>query len=168
MKGSQAVDCEVPTVPTVLSAAQYRPEALAECVCTPGTTCRSVVSKASIASVAGTILLRIALGTLLERFGPVNVQCSLLVFGAFWVAMSAAINSSWTYIFFRFCIGLVGAAFVTNQFWCPGIADVFCFPNWFIQQEWGIYWTYAQLCTIMPTHTHGQISDIYIYIHIYI
>lgn len=125
MKGGQAVDCEVPTKlddPSDLSERPnvdlYRPEALAECVCTPGTTCRSVVSKANIASVAGTILLRIALGTLLERFGPVNVQCSLMVFGAFWVAMSAAINSSWTYIFFRFCIGLVGAAFVTNQFWC--------------------------------------------------
>ena len=134
MKGGQAVDCEVPTKlddPSDLSELNvdlYRPEALAECACTPGTTCRSVISKANIASVAGTILLRIALGTLLERFGPVNVQCSLMVFGAFWVAMSAAINSSWTYIFFRFCIGLVGAAFVTNQFWCPGL-DVAIFDN---------------------------------------
>eukprot|EP00435_Cladocopium_sp_Y103_P055083 s663_g18.t1 len=131
MKGGQAIDCEVPTSKTTsvedvddldLSADRnaelYRPETLADCVCTPGTTCRSVISKANIASVAGTILLRVALGTILERFGPVNVQCGLMFFGAFWVAMSAAINSSWTYIFFRFCIGLVGAAFVTNQFWC--------------------------------------------------
>ena len=89
-RGGQAVDCEVPTKlddPSDLSERPnvdlYRPEALAECVCTPGTTCRSVVSKANIASVAGTILLRIALGTLLERFGPVNVQCSLMVFVLF-------------------------------------------------------------------------------------
>ena len=31
-----------------------------------------------IASVASTIFVRIALGTLLERFGPVNVQCGLM------------------------------------------------------------------------------------------
>ena len=40
-----------------------------------------------------TIFVRIALGTLLERFGPVNVQSGLMTFGAFWVAMAAAITA---------------------------------------------------------------------------
>ena len=64
---------------------QYRPQVLTSCVCTPGTECKSVIGNAGVASVASTIFVRIALGTLLERFGPVNVQCGLMSFGAFWV-----------------------------------------------------------------------------------
>ncbi|OLP96553.1 Glycine dehydrogenase (decarboxylating) [Symbiodinium microadriaticum] len=77
-----------------------------------------VIANAGVASVASTIFVRIALGTLLERFGPVNVQCGLMSFGAFWVAMAAAITAPWNYTLIRFFIGCAGATFVTNQFWC--------------------------------------------------
>ncbi|CAE6948895.1 NRT2.5 [Symbiodinium sp. CCMP2592] len=97
---------------------KYRPQVLAKCVCTPGTECKSVIANAGVASVASTIFVRIALGTLLERFGPVNVQCGLMSFGAFWVAMAAAITAPWNYTLIRFFIGCAGATFVTNQFWC--------------------------------------------------
>ena len=53
---------------------KYRPQVLAKCVCTPGTDCKSVIANAGVASVASTIFVRIALGTLLERFGPVTCQ----------------------------------------------------------------------------------------------
>ena len=97
---------------------KYRPQVLAKCVCTPGTECKSVIANAGVASVASTVLVRIALGTLLERFGPVNVQCGLMSFGAFWVFMAAAITAPWNYTLIRFFIGCAGATFVTNQFWC--------------------------------------------------
>ena len=71
---------------------QYRPQVLASCVCTPGTECKSVIGNAGVASVASTIFVRIALGTLLERFGPVNVQCGLMSFGAFWVVTWKQMN----------------------------------------------------------------------------
>ena len=51
---------------------KYRPQVLAKCVCTPGTQCKNVIANAGVASVASTVLVRIALGTLLERFGPVT------------------------------------------------------------------------------------------------
>ncbi|OLP92332.1 High affinity nitrate transporter 2.5 [Symbiodinium microadriaticum] len=114
------IDCkDVPA--DVVSAEEkekYRPQVLAKCVCTPGTECKSVIANAGVASVASTIFVRIALGTLLERFGPVNVQCGLMSFGAFWVAMAAAITAPWNYTLIRFFIGCAGATFVTNQFWC--------------------------------------------------
>ncbi|CAE7247528.1 NRT2.5 [Symbiodinium sp. CCMP2592] len=119
------IDCE--DVPAdVVSGAEstdeqkekYRPQVLAKCVCTPGTECKSVIANAGVASVASTIFVRVALGTLLERFGPVNVQCGLMSFGAFWVAMAAAITAPWNYTLIRFFIGCAGATFVTNQFWC--------------------------------------------------
>ena len=97
---------------------QYRPAVLAKCVCTTGTSCNGMIANAGVAAVASTIFVRIALGTLLERFGPVNVQSGLLSFGAFWVAMAAAISAPWNYTLIRFFIGCAGATFVTNQFWC--------------------------------------------------
>ena len=118
----------------------YAPAVLAKCVCTTGTECNGMIANAGVAAVASTIFVRIALGTLLERFGPVNVQASLLTFGAFWVAMAAAISAPWNYALIRFFIGCAGpmfllqvatlqsrqnhsapcegATFVTNQFWC--------------------------------------------------
>eukprot|EP00434_Breviolum_minutum_P045038 symbB.v1.2.040296.t1/scaffold7130.1/size13156/2 len=68
-----------------------------------------MIANAGVASVASTIFVRIALGTLLERFGPVNVQSGLLTFGAFWVAMAAAITAPWNYTLIRFFIGCAGA-----------------------------------------------------------
>ena len=88
---------------------QYRPEVLAKCVCTTGTECNAMIANAGVAAVASTIFVRIALGTLLERFGPVNVQSGLMTFGAFWVAMAAAISAPWNYTLIRFFIGCAGA-----------------------------------------------------------
>jgi len=96
----------------------YNPDVLTACVCTAGTHCRATLIDGGIASVSSTIGVRVILGTLLERFGPVNVQTGLLLFGAIWVAAAALINARWNYIFIRFFIGAVGATFVTNQFWC--------------------------------------------------
>ena len=79
-------------------------------------------------SPASTIFVRIALGTLLERFGPVNVQSGLLTFGAIWVAAAAGISAPWNYTLIRFFIGCAGATFVTNQFWCSH--DVRSERNW--------------------------------------
>merc|ERR1711881_700496 len=83
-----------------------------------GTACKGIIANAGIASVGSTVFVRVALGTLLERFGPVNVQSSLLTFGGFWVAVSSQITASWNYTLLRALIGCAGATFVTNQFWC--------------------------------------------------
>merc|ERR1719487_631254 len=61
-------------------------DVLPKCVCGKGTACKGIIANAGIASVGSTVFVRIALGTLLERFGPVNVQSSLLTYGGFWVA----------------------------------------------------------------------------------
>merc|ERR1719379_2033572 len=103
---------------TVLSEREkYLPEVLVKCVCTGGTKCKATLADGGVASVGSTIFVRVALGTLLERFGPMNVQCGLLLHGAFWVAIASAISDPWNYILIRFFIGTAGATFVTNQFW---------------------------------------------------
>merc|ERR1711881_532771 len=103
---------------TFAKANKYDLSTLPKCVCGKGTGCKTIIANAGIASVGSTVFVRVALGTLLERFGPVNVQSSLLSFGGFWVAVSSQINAPWNYTLCRALIGCAGATFVTNQFWC--------------------------------------------------
>jgi len=97
---------------------KYNYEVLPKCVCSPGTHCRDTLIYSAIGSVAVTIFVRVALGTILERFGPVNTQSCLLLFGSFWVLASSMIWSDWSFVLIRTMIGCAGATFVTNQFWC--------------------------------------------------
>jgi len=116
-KNDAGTDCNS-NPDNALDLVKYAPGELTDCVCTPGTDCNGMIANAGVAAVASTIFVRVALGTLLERFGPVNVQSGLLTFGAFWVAMASAISAPWNYTLIRFFIGCAGATFVTNQFWC--------------------------------------------------
>jgi len=97
---------------------QYNAKLLPKCVCTPGTHCADTLTYSAIGSVGVTIFVRVALGTLLERFGPINVQSCLMTFGAVWVGLGAVIWSDYSFIIIRTFIGCAGATFVTNQFWC--------------------------------------------------
>jgi NNP family nitrate/nitrite transporter-like MFS transporter len=97
---------------------KYNFDILPKCVCTPGTHCSSTILYSSLGSVGVTIFVRVALGTLLERLGPVNVQCCLMLYGSFWIFMSSLISAEWNFILIRTMIGVCGATFVTNQFWC--------------------------------------------------
>merc|ERR1719392_149473 len=97
---------------------KYNFKVLPKCVCSPGTHCGSTILYSGVTSVGITIFVRVALGTLLERFGPVNVQAGLLLFGSIWVLAAAGISAEWNFILIRMMIGCAGASFVTNQFWC--------------------------------------------------
>jgi len=97
---------------------KYNFAVLPKCVCSPGTHCGDTILTSGIASVGITIAVRVMLGTLLERFGPVNVQALLLLFGSIWMFAAAGISAEWNFILIRMMIGCAGATFVTNQFWC--------------------------------------------------
>ncbi|CAJ1338029.1 unnamed protein product [Effrenium voratum] len=113
------IDCAYPPVnSSETDMIRYQPEVLAKCVCTIQTECHTTIANAAVASSASSIVVRVALGTLLERYGPVNVQSSLLTFGAIWVAMSGAVRKPWHFVSIRFFIGVTGGTFVTTQFWC--------------------------------------------------
>ena len=113
-------DCKDVTAGVATEDAQrkYRSQVLENCVRTLGTKCKSVIAYVGVASVASTIFVRVAPGTLLERFGPVKVQCGLLTFSAFWVAMAAEITVPWNCTLIRSYIGCAGATFVSNLFCC--------------------------------------------------
>ncbi|CAK0790337.1 unnamed protein product [Prorocentrum cordatum] len=88
-----------------------------KCKCGAGTECNKLIGFSGLTAVASTIFVRVLLGGFLEKFGPRKVQVALLSLGALFVASSAAITDATGLIVVRFCIGAVGATFVTNQFW---------------------------------------------------
>jgi NNP family nitrate/nitrite transporter-like MFS transporter len=76
----------------------------------------SQVASTMIASVAGTILARLAVGRLCDRFGPRRVYTGLLL-GAALPVLGVAF--SWSYhslLVFRLLIGAIGASFVVTQY----------------------------------------------------
>ncbi|KAJ0403448.1 hypothetical protein P43SY_001556 [Pythium insidiosum] len=75
------------------------------------------VLNSDIASTASTIISRIAVGPLLELYGPQVVHSLTLWLGAIPIICAAFVSSSTSLILVRFFIGLVGCIFVSSQFW---------------------------------------------------
>jgi len=90
-------------------------EGKAECICKG--TCKDTIGNLKIASLCSTVIMRLLLGGLLERFGPRKVQCTLLFFGSIVVAASSLIRGASDMIIAGTLLGTVAAAFITTQFW---------------------------------------------------
>ncbi len=69
-----------------------------------------------IASVAVTILARLLVGRLCDRFGPRRTYAGLLILGSLPVMGIGLADSYETFLLFRLAIGMIGAAFVTTQY----------------------------------------------------
>jgi NNP family nitrate/nitrite transporter-like MFS transporter len=74
------------------------------------------VGTAVIASVAVTVLVRVVIGPLCDRFGPRRVYSLLLVGGALPVMAVGLAESFETFLLGRLMIGAVGASFVVTQY----------------------------------------------------
>ncbi|HVR21601.1 MAG TPA: MFS transporter [Polyangiaceae bacterium] len=68
-----------------------------------------------IASVAATVLARLGVGWLCDRFGPRRVYAGLLVLGSLPVMGIGLSHDYASFLAFRFAIGAVGASFVLTQ-----------------------------------------------------
>jgi len=69
-----------------------------------------------IASVAATVLARLGVGWLCDRFGPRRVYAGLLALGALPVMGIGLAKDYESFLLFRFAIGAVGASFVITQY----------------------------------------------------
>ena len=74
------------------------------------------IANINIAAVLVTILVRIIIGPLCDRFGPRRTYTWLLGLGALPVFGIAFAHSYESFLFLRLCIGAVGASFVITQF----------------------------------------------------
>lgn len=74
------------------------------------------IANINIAAVAVTILVRLIIGPLCDRLGPRKAYTGLLLIGAIPVFGVAAAQSYESFLFFRLCIGAIGASFVITQY----------------------------------------------------
>lgn len=74
------------------------------------------IANINIAAVAVTILARLIIGPLCDRFGPRKAYTALLLVGALPVFGVAAAQSYESFLFFRLAIGAIGASFVITQY----------------------------------------------------
>ena len=74
------------------------------------------IANINIAAVAITILVRLLVGPMCDRFGPRKTYSALLLLGAIPVLGVALSQSYESFLFFRLGIGAVGASFVITQY----------------------------------------------------
>lgn len=74
------------------------------------------IANINIAAVAVTILVRLVIGPLCDRFGPRKAYTGLLLLGSLPVIGVAFSQSYEAFLFFRLAIGAIGASFVITQF----------------------------------------------------
>lgn len=77
---------------------------------------KAQIGNTVIASVAITVLARIFIGWLCDRFGPRRTYSALLVLGALPVMGIGLAHSYEAFLLFRLAIGVVGASFVITQY----------------------------------------------------
>jgi NNP family nitrate/nitrite transporter-like MFS transporter len=77
---------------------------------------KTQIGNTIIASVAITIVARLAIGALLDRFGPRRVYTCLLAVGALPVIGIGLADSYESFLAFRLAIGAIGASFVVTQY----------------------------------------------------
>jgi len=74
------------------------------------------VANINVASVGITVLVRILIGPLTDKYGPRRVHTAVLALGSLPVLGIAMAHSYATFLFFRLLIGSIGASFVVTQY----------------------------------------------------
>ncbi len=74
------------------------------------------IANINVASVGITVLVRLLIGPMADKYGPRRVHTALLAFGSIPVLGIAVAHSYGTFLFFRLLIGGIGASFVITQY----------------------------------------------------
>jgi NNP family nitrate/nitrite transporter-like MFS transporter len=77
---------------------------------------RDQIANINIAAVAVTILVRLIIGPLCDKYGPRKAYTGLLVLGAIPVIGVSMAQTYEAFLFFRLLIGAIGASFVITQY----------------------------------------------------
>ncbi|KAG0076488.1 hypothetical protein BGZ90_008632 [Linnemannia elongata] len=77
----------------------------------------SQISDANLTSVSATILARLMIGPLCDRWGPRKAMAGLLLAGSITIGLAGLASDANGLIITRFFIGIVGATFVPCQYW---------------------------------------------------
>ena len=77
---------------------------------------KAEIGNTIIASVSSTIIARLVIGRLCDRYGPRKMAVRLLLFGSIPVLLAGLATNYTTFLLFRLAIGVIGSSFVITQF----------------------------------------------------
>ncbi|KAI0338848.1 nitrate transporter [Trametopsis cervina] len=81
------------------------------------------IGNSNIVSLCATLIMRVVVGYLVDRFGPRRVMAGLLLVGAIPSGLAGTVNSAEGLYVIRFFIGILGATFVPCQVWTTTFFD---------------------------------------------
>ncbi|KAI9569845.1 major facilitator superfamily domain-containing protein [Boletus coccyginus] len=81
------------------------------------------VGNSNVVSLSATLIVRVAAGPLVDRFGPRKVMAGLLVLGAIPSGLAGTAHTANGLYLIRFFIGILGGTFVTCQAWTTVFFD---------------------------------------------
>jgi MFS transporter, NNP family, nitrate/nitrite transporter len=84
------------------------------------------VANSNIVSLAATLVVRIVVGPLVDRYGPRKVMAGLLIVGAIPSGLAGTAHNAQTLYVLRFFIGILGGTFVPCQAWTSAFFDKNC------------------------------------------
>ncbi|CAA7263901.1 unnamed protein product [Cyclocybe aegerita] len=84
------------------------------------------VGNSNIIALLSTLVIRVIVGPLIDRYGPRKVMAALLVLGAIPSGLAGTAKDANTLYVLRFFIGILGATFVPCQAWTSAFFDKNC------------------------------------------
>jgi len=84
------------------------------------------VGNSNIIALSSTLLTRIAVGPMVDRYGPRKVMAWLLILGAIPSGLAGLAQNAQSFYVLRFFIGILGATFVPCQAWTSAFFDTNC------------------------------------------
>jgi len=90
-------------------------DGVTQCICADD--CKRTIGYLKVVSLISTTIMALLSGGLVEKFGPKNVQCGFLFFGAFFVASVSLIQNVTGLIIVELLVATLGAGFLASLFW---------------------------------------------------
>ncbi|KDQ57179.1 hypothetical protein JAAARDRAFT_58646 [Jaapia argillacea MUCL 33604] len=81
------------------------------------------IGNSNVVSLVSTLLVRLVVGPLVDRYGPCKVMASLLVLGGIPSGLAGTVTTANGLYVIRFFISILGGTFVTCQVWTTAFFD---------------------------------------------
>ncbi|EPQ53161.1 nitrate/nitrite porter [Gloeophyllum trabeum ATCC 11539] len=81
------------------------------------------IGNSNVVSLCATLIVRIGVGPLVDKYGPRKIMAAMLVIGAVPSGLAGTISTTQGLYIVRFFIGILGGTFVTCQAWTTAFFD---------------------------------------------
>jgi len=97
---------------------KYNAEVLPKCICAPETHCARILLLSGALSILSGTICQMFLSGIIEFFGPVQTQATILVISALGLNAQMGVWDETSLMVASLLVGVAGASIFTSQFWC--------------------------------------------------